>query len=287
MGLDLSTLPQAQEGKTVLALLEQQKQHLFFQAFKTLETDEALLEQLASPSYVCCGIDAPLSLPPCLRCEDAPCQEQCPFERWSWLLDQRPDLFYHYRLADVIIKKSLKHISPKPPLSRGGPVDITPLTLRWLRLSRHLKTLSIPTNRLQEIYASGTAQLYAQKLHIANEQPFHYRKNQQLRQRLLDAIARQKWLKLSKSAKQQAIESEDAFDALMAALSAWHHAAQQTLTPEQLLGLSESPSAVRPLSNDITIEDRIEMARLLSSGDWMRLPNLDTIFENKTPGSST
>ncbi|TNE48897.1 MAG: DUF429 domain-containing protein [Deltaproteobacteria bacterium] len=272
LGLDLSTRRQSLQGKTMLARGEASGQGVRIVSIAPLLGDDALLNVLSEQSFVRCGIDCPLSLPSCVLCRVCPCD--CRAAEWAVMLGFQPDDVFHYRLGDMLVRRTLQHVGPKPPLSNGGPVDITPLTLRWLRLSRTLLSRAAPLERIVEVYASGTIQILAELLGLVQQTVFRYRTSPALRASLLCELAERQWLTASEAAWEQLVDSDDAMDAAIACLSARLAYERHILWPSTLLGLDEraSCSVVRPLQGS-SKESRVSLAEVLLQQPWVALPD--------------
>ncbi|MEM1009600.1 MAG: hypothetical protein AAGJ35_11410, partial [Myxococcota bacterium] len=203
-------------GHTYAAQLHLDPQgQLTLQQLRALHDDIALLEMLTEPQNQLCGLDVPLSLPPCLRCTQNPCP--CSFNTWAQLLELPQQTFFHYRLCDVLIRKKFPHLTPKPPISNGGPVDITPLTLRWQRLNR--ANPQLPLHKIVEVYVSGSVQLLAEFMQLTpHKQRFPYRSSNVYRARMLHALQHTFPLTIPRPLQEPLQHNEDAFDALIAAL---------------------------------------------------------------------
>ncbi len=272
LGLDLSTRRQSLQGKTILATGEAVGLGVRIVSITPLLGDEALLNVLSEQSFVRCGIDCPLSLPSCVLCRVCPCD--CRAAEWAVMLGFQPDDVFHYRLSDMLIRRTLHHVGPKPPLSKGGPVDITPLTLRWLRLSRALLRKAAPLERMVEVYASGSIQILAELLGLVQQTVFRYRTSQILRASLLCELAERQWLTASEEAWEQLVASDDAMDAAIACLSARLAYERNILWPSTLLGLGDRLSCrlVRPLQG-CSQESRTLLAEALLQQPWVALPD--------------
>lgn len=272
LGIDLSTVRQAGLGKTCVAVTEETDTGLALFGIETPEDDDALLEWLSLPFWMC-GVDAPLSLPPCAICRSFPCD--CPLADWFSAFGQHPQSAYHYRLSDLLIRESVPGVSPKPPISHGGPVDITPLSMRWLRLARLLCGREIGLSRIVEVYSSGAIQLYARWFGLTGDRVYRYRGGPERREVFLEKLASSGRLVASPMLWDQMRESEDSLDAVMAALSAWHASRREVLFPEVLLGLivKEGVVGINPCTH-FSEETRREMANWLLRSSWIMLPEL-------------
>lgn len=271
-GIDMSTTRQAAHQHTYVACLDEQKDRLHLFALFPLLEDADLIAFLTETHFLLCGIDAPLSLPPCGICRDIPCD--CFYPQWATQLQEPWETFYHYRLCDILVRRTVPSLSPKPPLSNGGPVDITPLTMRWQRLYRSLAYHpNQPLQRIIEIYASGTGQLFAQKLTFPSIPGATLRTSHVYRAHFLSFLQEKYTLSCAPPLLEQAIESPDAFDAILSALSAFLTAQDQILQPEMLLGLTPAPAYVTPLIN-LSLATRQHMAIALRNQSWPRLPNV-------------
>lgn len=271
VGLDLSTRRQAEQGKTLAAIGQPWGQGVQLLEIRTLPSDASLLDLLQNQAFVACGVDAPLSLPPCVLCRVCPCD--CPLSEWAGLLGFAADAVYHYRLSDLLLRKTVPGVSPKPPLSHGGPVDITPLTLRWLRLSRELSARKVSLQRVMEVYATGSIQLWAQALGLCQGQTFRYRSHPELRAGFLCELAEQGWLSAPEPLWERMVHSDDALDAAIACLSVRLAHDGRCLRPAVLLGLERepAPSMVRPLQG-VPMAVRRAMHAALEQMPWAALP---------------
>lgn len=272
LGIDLSTQRQALQGKTQVALAESHSSGIHLLSVQPLLDDLALVELLAQTPFVACGVDAPLSLPPCVVCRVYPCP--CVYETWAKMLGVDPAMVYHYRLSDLLIRKTIPHVAPKPPLSHGGPVDITPLSLRWLRLTRVLLSQHVLLERIVEVYASGAIQLFAQMAGLVSGERFSYRASAQKRAALLCFLAERHLLSSSAELWDIMVNNEDALDAVVACLCAWLAQQQKIIPASVLLGLQPySPSwMVHPL-HDSDREDRQRMLSVVQNAPWVALPD--------------
>lgn len=270
LGVDLSTVRQAEKGKTCVAVAEGCEAGIILHEVLMPEDDEALIALLSQP-YTRCGIDAPLGLPPCVLCRAMPCD--CPISTWMELLGQGPQAAYHYRLSDLVVRSCLSGVHPKPPLSTGGPVDITPLTMRWLRLARQLATRGCSLRQIVEVYATGAIQLYAQHFGLTAHQTYHYRSSEARRTTLIENLCDVGRLTASDMLWDQMVGSEDVLDAVMACLSAWHSLRGSVLLPQTLLDLNSNGEAAFALAG-IPREVREAMLEHLLRSPWVMLPAL-------------
>ena len=271
LGIDFSSSHLAKKGKTVVVILAQKQgeDRPCVEEIIALRNNTEFTDFLGMQKFDLCGLDSPLSLPSCVLCQKTNCD--CPLVHWRKLLGIGVEDFYHYRLSDILIRKAIPPLSPKPALSNGGPVDITPLTLRWLHLSRLLKQQNIATNRIIEVYGSGAIQIYAKELGLSEEKNFHYRRSEENRELLLSKISRFNVVQIKRELFEIFVNNEDAFDALFVALTSWHVANGYYLSPENLLSLSNPPSWVRSLSHIPKIE-RLAMKTFLEDKQWSFLP---------------
>lgn len=271
-GIDLSTRRQSLQGKTILARGEARDFGVHIVSVEPLLDDEALLDVLTKQEFVRCGVDCPLSLPPCVLCRVCPCD--CRWSEWAMMLGFQPDDIYHYRLSDMVVRKTVQHVGPKPPLSNGGPVDITPLTLRWLRLARQLFAQDAPLEKTVEVYASGSIQILATLTGLVQQTVFRYRKSSALRASFLCSLAERQWLTASEDVWELLVQSDDALDAAIACFSAYLASRGEILWPSDLLGLEErrSSSMVRPLQRGC-YEMRSTLTEVLLQSPWVALPD--------------
>lgn len=271
LGIDFSTVRLSYKGKTCIAVGESLPEGLHVHEVIPVCGDDELLCWLQKP-FTLCGIDAPLSLPPCIFCPQVRCV--CSYEHWMQELGEPAHHAYHYRLSDIVVRKAVRGISPKPPLSNGGPVDITPLTLRWMRLARSLATEPHILQRVVEVYATGAIQLYAQWLGVTPNRTFHYRASLQNRQVFLEKMRSLGRLHVDDVLWKRMLESEDSLDAVMVALSTWHAVQGRILQPETLLGLdTRSAFGVQPIQTASSVIRR-QIVDALLSAPWMVLPYL-------------
>ena len=281
IGIDMSTRGQARAGKTIAAVSESTKRGIKLLFLEALLDDQSLLSFLNRESFIVCGIDAPLSLPPCILCHSPNCIE-CSLAFFVKELGFDVEDLYHYRLSDLLIRKCLKGVSPKAPLSKGGPVDITPLTLRWLHLSRKLtKKKKLSNGYISEVYASGTIELYAQKFGLSIGKKFYYRASQEKRALFLCFLAEEGLLIANETILENLISSEDAFDAAIACLSGWLLYHQQSLEPAELLGLKKERASrfVSPvMSVKRTLRERMLID--LRSSPRPALPSFPSLPDN-------
>lgn len=271
-GIDMSTTRQALSERTFAACIAQDGKKMELFALFPLRDDAELMGFLCEGTYALCGVDAPLSLPPCASCCDLGCG--CSFPSWATELGEPWEVFYHYRLCDILLRRTVPPLSPKPALSNGGPIDITPLSLRWLRLSRVLATHPCrPMARVIEVYASGTAHLLAKKFAFSSPTRPTYRTSAALRARYVSCCVSVLPLHVPPALGALMIERQDALDAVLAALSAVFAAQGRVLQPRMLLGLTPAPAYVKPLRH-LSLATREEMAHHLTPQNWPMLPNL-------------
>jgi len=280
LGIDMSTTGQAKQGKTVAALFREDFGKLALVTIFPVHTDEELLSLLQEQPFALCGMDAPLRLPPyILRTED---EQGYPLGRWLDYLGEHQDALYHYRLSDILIRKTLRNVGPKPALSRGGPVDLTPLTLRWLRLSRRLKGKPELQQRIIEVYASGAVQLFASALGLVHDAVFRYRKRNENRTQLLLKMIEKELIVIPDPLWGDICEHEDYFDAVIAGLTTWHAFYHRALSPTTFLGLGDTSLHIKEPTS-IPVEERHQMVEFLSDGNWAYLPDTSFLIEENSP----
>ncbi len=269
-GVDMSTTRQALCERTFAACIAQRGETLELFALFPLRDDAELMGFLVEGDFALCGIDAPLCLPPCAFCRDLGCD--CRFPAWAAELGEPWESFFHYRLCDILVRRAVPPLSPKPALSNGGPVDITPLSLRWLRLSRALAAHPRqPLARVVEVYASGTAHLLGKKLALSFSKGPTHRTSSLERTRCLSQFSSVFPFRCSGALEVLMVEHQDAFDAVLAAISAVFAAQGRVLHPRMLLGLTQAPAYVKPLHH-LSLATREEMADYLASPLWPMLP---------------
>ena len=271
LGIDLSSVRLAEKGKTMVAVLGETGTSLRLLSLFSLRDDRELVSLLKTCPFVICGVDAPLSLPPCVLCTHFPCP--CLFGRWTELLGFAPEMAYHYRISDLVLRRSLPFVAPKPPLSNGGPVDITPLTMRWLRITRQLVAAGVPLQRIIEVYGSGAIQLYAQYFQLAAERIYHYRASEHNRRMLLEHVCEEGVLELTSVFRAELCENEDAFDALFVALTSWHTFHDRSYTPDMLLSSENKFLKEKGFWGKVCGEKEA-MVQFLSKKQWSFLPDL-------------
>lgn len=283
LGIDLSTVRQAALGKTVLAVLRAgDTGPARLVELRALRTDGELVKALGSTSYRLCGVDTPMGLPPCAACRRADCPG-CAYRRWSIALSGREDLFYHYRLCDALVGRTVRFVNPKPPLSNGGRVDITPLTMRWMRLRRQLP--GRVEGRVIEAYPSGAALLLAHQLGVVSG-AFPYKRERGARAALLDALLNHDEVAIPARLRRVLLAGDDGFDALIAALTAQQTVARRFLSWRALLGLEPAPVEVVELPSSLAMEERERLAAMIARGPWIHLPLLNGRSREGRPPTS-
>ncbi len=271
LGVDFSSINLAKKGKTVAVILSHKDKAAppRIEESVRLENNEEFIDFLRLQSFSLCGVDAPLSLPPCLFCQRTHCD--CPLVSWTPFLGISVEDFYHYRLSDILIRRAIPPLMPKPALSNGGPVDITPLALRWLHLSRMMKRQDLATDKIIEVYSSGAIPIYAKNFGMGDT-AFRYRSSPQERERLLTKILDSSIVTMTQRHLFDLFAyNEDAFDALFAALTTWQVAQGKALLPSQLLSLTPSPPWIRQLEQ-IPLNEREKMTLFLKTSNWTFLP---------------
>lgn len=271
MGIDLSAESQAVQGKTCVVIAKELERGICVISIHYPLDDRELLAFLIAPSIVVCAIDAPLCLPPCVSCQTLACD--CSLNKWSQMMGFSDQTLYHYRFSDLILRKTVRGISPKPALSDGGPIDITPLTLRWLRIMRLLQSQQISHNRFLEVYASGAIQLFALHFKLLKSGVFRYRASIENRTQLLCLLTESGQISCCEEHWHQITHSEDAFDATFACLSAWSAYHNLNLSLAQMLGLqTPNPTWLTPI-NAVSTSIRLQMLTYLQNNIHAVLPD--------------
>ncbi len=232
LGIDLSSVNLGRRGKTraVWGRVDESGT-LEFIGTERIEGDDDLLRILNDGGYLFCGIDAPLCLPPCVVCRDWRCQS-CPILEVASALNFSHSYLFHFRLSDLVVKSANLGIFPKPALSNGGPVDITPLTMRWLRLARLLSSEGSALEKIFEVYTRGAVLLIAQSLGIS---PPTKSRNPFERQLFLQGVTQNFPVRIPPKISEQLLKSEDLFDASIACLCMWFMLREEFYLPEEFL----------------------------------------------------
>ncbi len=232
LGVDLSSHNLAVRGKTRVIIGRSKGGSLTFEEICSPKTDRELIEIFAESRFELCGIDSPLSLPPCSICRIWDCLN-CPYRKLAVEgLDFREEVLYHYRIADLVFRKLGWPVKPKPALSNGGPVDITPLTLRWQKIARELFQLGrlFLLGRICEVYSRGIAALFSLSLFEQN-----LKLNSDLmREQFWSVLMKRYPVKIPDTIFSELIADRDSFDAALACLGSWFASRGEVNTPEDL-----------------------------------------------------
>ena len=232
LGIDVSTLRQSREGRTLAVIAEIEDGVFCVREVRPLLDDEAFLHVLTEAPFLSCGLDLALTLPPCLMASNDVSK------RWEekaveWGLSV--ETFYHYRPEDWLLRKMLPGIAPKPPISNGGPIDLTPLTLRWLRLKRQLDREQRQLAPLTEVYASAAIELLAKGFGFESRKRFPYRSSEEFRAQWPEELCRTQQVVIPDTLWSTLISSDDPLDALTCGWVAWRASLREGLRAQDWL----------------------------------------------------
>ncbi len=206
--------------------------------------DEHLVEYLRARPDALLAIDAPLSLPACVRCRESECpgQSDCvvPVVRWFGKRDRAQRLSspgaiplgpckprytpYTQRATEVVLHED-HHILPRETLGQG----MGPLTARATYLLRALSPTFRLEDNLIEVYPKATLhQLFGEKLARA------YKRSAESPAARLEILNALPELRFGPGAwKQDALDNDHKFDAIVCAYTAYLYSRGACLAPAE------------------------------------------------------
>ena len=214
----LSVLERRPEGVAVTAILPRSGELPLY--------DDRLIDEIRSRSskaLLC--VDAPLTLPPCLRCQVTPCpgQEACidpavvQMRRQGSALESsrdhrrgKPPVTPYTQRATEIYLQRRRGVVARETLGQG----MGPLTARATHLRRALADIFVLDDNLIEVYPKATLQL------LALGAP--YKKRPDARLRLLECLP---GLTFGPGVwREECVQSDHAFDAILCAFTGYLYA---------------------------------------------------------------
>lgn len=206
--------------------------------------DEHLVDYLRSRPDALLAIDAPLSLPVCVRCRETVCpgQADCdvPIVRWFGERDRAQRLAslgcipigpskprytpYTQRATEVVLHEDRK-ILPRETLGQG----MGPLTARATYLLRALAPTFRLNDNLIEVYPKATLhQLFGEKLARA------YKRSAESPAARLEILNALPELRFGPGAwKQDALDNDHKFDAILCAYTAYLYSRGACMAPDE------------------------------------------------------